>query len=127
MCSRERSMARRCSLLVCVAPIGCHEKSQRPFQPIPWFEQEAFGSRPVDRRFGDFSRGITNTEEINEAPTTQIAFDTCAQQQKLPQHDGGPQDELDLPRNSSGAFERVRAEMIKLGALGCVRPSVRHE
>jgi hypothetical protein len=68
-----------------------------------------------------------SVEEINEAPTTQIALDTCAQQQKLPQHDGGPQDELDLPRNSSGAFERVRAEMIKLGTLGCVRPSVRHE
>src|ERR1700730_12573106 len=68
-----------------------------------------------------------SVEEINEAPTTQIALDTCAQQQKLPQHDGGPQDELDLPRNSSGAFARVRAEMIKLGTLECVRPSVRHE
>jgi hypothetical protein len=42
-----------------------------------------------------------SVEEINEAPTTQITFDTCAQQQKLPQHDGGLQDELDLPRNSS--------------------------
>jgi hypothetical protein len=72
------------------------------------------------------NRKYLSVDEIKEPPTTQIAFDTFAQQQK-PQHDGGPQDELDLPCNSSGAFERVRAEMIKLGTLECVRPAARQK
>lgn len=38
------------------------------------------------------------------------------QQQQQQQQEGGPQ-ELDISRNSSGAFERVRAEMIRLGTL----------
>ena len=58
------------------------------------------------------NREYLSVEEINEAPTTQIDFDTCAQQQKRPQHDGGPQDELDLPRNSSGAFERAASSAL---------------
>jgi len=59
----------------------------------------------------------------------QIAFDSSGQQQKhqQQQQEGGPQDELNLSRDSSGAFERVRAEMIKLGTLECVRPAARQK
>jgi hypothetical protein len=73
------------------------------------------------------NREYLSAEEIKEAPTTQISFDASGQQQNQPQHDGGPQDELDLPRDSSGGFERVRAEMIKLGTLECVRPAARQK
>jgi hypothetical protein len=73
------------------------------------------------------NREYLSGEEIKEAPTTQIAFDSSGQQQNQPQHDGGPQDEPDLSRDSSGAFERVRAEMIKLGTLECVRPATRQK
>ena len=73
------------------------------------------------------NREHLTVEEIKEAPSTQIAYDSCGQQQKQPQHDSGTDDEPDLSRDSSGAFERVRAEMIKLGTLECVRPTVRHD
>jgi hypothetical protein len=73
------------------------------------------------------NREYLSVEEINEAPTTQIAFDSCGQQQNQPQYNGRPQDELDLSRDSSGPFERVRAEMIKLGTLECVRPAARQK
>jgi hypothetical protein len=75
------------------------------------------------------NREYLSVEEIKEAPTTQIAFDSSGQQQKhqQQQQEGGPQDELDLSRDSSGAFERVRAEMIKLGTLECVRPAARQK
>jgi hypothetical protein len=73
------------------------------------------------------NREYLSAEEIKEAPTTQISFDASGQHQNQPQHDGGPQDELDLPRDSSGGFERVRAEMIKLGTLECVRPAARQK
>ena len=69
-----------------------------------------------------------SVEEIKEAPTTQIAFDSSGQQQnhQQQQQEGGPQ-ELDISRDSSRAFERVRAEMIKLGTLECVRPAARQK
>ncbi len=75
------------------------------------------------------NREYLSVEEIKEAPTTQIAFDSSGQQQKhqQQQQEGGPQDELDLSRDSSGAFERVRAEMVKLGTLECVRPTARQK
>lgn len=76
------------------------------------------------------NREYLSVEEITEAPTTQIAFDSSGQQQKhqqQQQQEGGPQDELTLSRDSSGAFERVRAEMIKLGTLECVRPAARQK
>jgi hypothetical protein len=74
------------------------------------------------------NREYLSVEEIKEAPT-QIAFDSSSQQQKhqQQQQEGGPQDELTLSRDSSGAFERVRAEMIKLGTLECVRPAARQK
>jgi hypothetical protein len=73
-----------------------------------------------------------SVEEIKEAPATQIAFDSSGpqqkhQQQQQQQQEGSPQDELNLSRDSSGAFERVRAEMIKLGTLECVRPAARQK
>jgi hypothetical protein len=75
------------------------------------------------------NRDYLSVEEINEAPETQIAFDTSGQQQNHPQQqqEGGPQDELDLSRGSSPAFERVRAEMMKLSTLECVRPAARQK
>jgi hypothetical protein len=75
------------------------------------------------------NREYLSVEEIKEAPTTQITFDASGQQQNHQQHqrESEPQDEPDLSRDSSGAFERVRAEMIKLGTLECVRPSVRQK
>ena len=74
------------------------------------------------------NREYLSVEEIKEAPTTQIAFDSSGQQQnhQQQQQEGGPQ-ELDISRDSSGAFERVRAEMIKLGTLECVRPAARQK
>jgi hypothetical protein len=73
------------------------------------------------------NREYLSVEEIKEAPTTQIAFDSSGQRQNQQQHESGPRDELDLSRDSSGAFERVRAEMIKLGTLDCVRPAARQK
>jgi hypothetical protein len=75
------------------------------------------------------NREYLSVEEIKEAPTTQIAFDSSGQQQnhQQQQQEGGSQDELTLSRDSSGAFERVRAEMIKLGTLECVRPTARQK
>ena len=72
------------------------------------------------------NREYLSVEEIKEAPTTQIAFDSSGQQLNQQQQEGGPQ-ELDISRDSSGAFERVRTEMIKLGTLGCVRPAARQK
>jgi hypothetical protein len=68
-----------------------------------------------------------SAEEIKEAPTTQIAFDSSGQQLQQQQQEGGSQDELDLSRDSSRAFARVRAEMIKLGTLECVAPAARQK
>ena len=85
-------------------------------------EQEVWGLLSRNREY-------LSVEEIKEAPTTQIAFDSSGQQQnhQQQQQEGGPQDELNLSRDPSGAFERVRAEMIKLGTLECVRPAARQK
>ncbi len=82
--------------------------------------QEVWGLLSRNREYLSF-------EEIKEAPTTQVAFDPSGQQQNQQQLEVGPQDELDLSRDSSGAFERLRAEMIKLGTLECVRLAARQE
>jgi hypothetical protein len=73
------------------------------------------------------NREYLSVEEIKEAPTT-LAFDSSGQQQnhQQQQHEGGPQDELTLSRDL-GAFERVRAEMVRLGTLECVRPAARQK
>lgn len=63
------------------------------------------------------NREYLSVEDIKDLPTTQIPVDTEAQQQAKAQHDEEPS------RDSSDAFERVRAEMMKLGRLECVRPS----
>jgi hypothetical protein len=75
------------------------------------------------------NREYLSVEEIKEVATTQIAFDSSGQQQhhEQQQQEGGPQDKLDLSPYSSGAFERVRAEMIKLGTLERVRPAARQK
>ena len=75
------------------------------------------------------NRQYLTVEEIKEAPETQISFDSsCQQQNHQPQQqEDGPQDEVDSSRDTSGAFERVRAEMIKLGSLECVRPAARQK
>ena len=63
------------------------------------------------------NREYLSVEDIKDVPTTQIPVDAQAQQQNQTQHDEEPS------RDSSDAFERVRAEMMKLGRLECVRPS----
>jgi hypothetical protein len=75
------------------------------------------------------NRQYLTIEEIKEAPETQISFDASDQQQNhsQQQQEDEPQDEVDSSRDSSGAFERVRAEMIKLGSLECVRPAARQK
>jgi hypothetical protein len=73
------------------------------------------------------NREYLSVEEIKDAPTTQIAFDSSGLQLNQQQQERGPQDELDLSRDTSRAFERVRAEMIKLGTLECVRPAARQK
>jgi hypothetical protein len=73
------------------------------------------------------NRKYLSIDEIEEAPTTQVAFDRSEQQQDQQHQEVRSQDERDLSRDSSGAFERVRAEMLKLGTLECVRPAARQE
>ena len=75
------------------------------------------------------NREYLSVEEIKEAPTTKIAFDAADKQENRQpqQQESEPQDEPDLSRDTSGAFERVRAEMIKLGTLECVRPVARQK
>jgi hypothetical protein len=75
------------------------------------------------------NRQYLTVEEIKEAPETLISFDAPGQQQNHPQQqqEDGPQDEVEPSRDSSGAFERVRAEMIKLSTLECVRPAARQK
>jgi hypothetical protein len=75
------------------------------------------------------NREYLSVEEIKEAPAAQIEFDASDQRQnhQQQQQEGGPKEEPDLSRDSSRAFERVRAEMIKLGTLECVRPSARQK
>ena len=75
------------------------------------------------------NREYLSVEEIKEAPTTKIAFDAADKQENRQpqQQESEPQDEPDLSRDTPGAFERVRAEMIKLGTLECVRPVARQK
>jgi hypothetical protein len=72
------------------------------------------------------NREYLSVEEIKEPPATQIVFNASDQEENQQQRqqkedDIEPQDQLDLSRDSSRAIERVRAEMIKLGTLECVR------
>jgi hypothetical protein len=73
------------------------------------------------------NRKYLSAGEINEAPSTQIDCDALGQKQNPPQPEVSQADEPDAQFDSSGAFARVRAEMIKLGKLECVRPAVRQE
>lgn len=73
------------------------------------------------------NRKYLSAEEINEAPTTQIDRDALGQKQNAPLPEVSQAIEPDAQFDSSGAFARVRAEMIKLGKLECVRPAVRQE
>jgi hypothetical protein len=72
------------------------------------------------------NRSYLSIDDIKEVPTTEVTVDCLAQEQNQ-QQEVKLQDERDLSRNSSEPFERVRAEMLKLSALECVRPAVRQE
>lgn len=65
--------------------------------------------------------------EIKGEPAAQIAFDSGGQPQVQLAGDAAQQDQGDAAREAPGAFERVRAEMLKLGTLECVRPVIRQE
>jgi hypothetical protein len=69
------------------------------------------------------NRAYLGVDEIKEVPTAQMAFDTTAQPLNPPRQESEPQANADHSPDSSSAFERVRAEMIKLGTLQCLRPS----
>ena len=73
------------------------------------------------------NRNYLSVEELNEVSATQLVSDTLGQKHNTPQAEIVPADESDPADDSSGAFARVRAEMIKLGRLECVRPAVRQE
>jgi hypothetical protein len=73
------------------------------------------------------NRKYLSAGAINEAPSTQIDCDALGQKHNPPQPEVSQADEPDAQFDSSGAFARVRAEMIKLGKLECVRPAVRQE
>jgi len=82
--------------------------------------EEVWGLLPRSRKY-------LSVEEINEPPISQIVPDAREQKHNPPQSDIIQTEEPDAPNDSSGAFARVRAEMIKLGKLECVRPAVRQE
>ncbi len=73
------------------------------------------------------NRKYLSAQEIDEAPVSQIPADPLRHQQEASQPNVGQADEPDAEMDSSGAFARVRAEMIRLGKLECVRPAVRQE
>jgi hypothetical protein len=66
------------------------------------------------------NRKYLGIDEIKEFPTPEVAFDCVGQQQGQSQ-EVKEEAERDLSQNSSEPFERVRAEMMKLSALQCVR------
>src|SRR5664279_5087312 len=68
------------------------------------------------------NRDYLGVDEIKDVPTTQMAFDASPQPLKPLQQESEPQADQDHSPDSSRAFERVRAEMIKLGTLECVGP-----
>jgi hypothetical protein len=73
------------------------------------------------------NRDYLGVDEIKEVPTAQMAFDAAAQPLNLLQQESEPQVDPDHSPDSSNAFERVRAEMIKLGTLECVGPVARQK
>lgn len=68
------------------------------------------------------NREYLGNDAIEEAPTTELAFDRFEQQSQQPREASPRQDESDLS-NASDPFERVRAEMKKLTNLECVKPA----
>src|SRR5262249_23533125 len=73
------------------------------------------------------NRQYLSNDEIEEAPTTEVAFQRLEQpQSQQPQEIRPQQDEPDLS-GSAEPFERLRAEMKKLTAFECVKPAARQE
>jgi hypothetical protein len=68
------------------------------------------------------NRQYLSNDAIEEAPTTEVAFDRFEQQSQQPQEVRPQQDEPALS-HSSEPFERLRAEMKKLTAYECVKPA----
>lgn len=73
------------------------------------------------------NRKYLSIDETKEAPTPEVAFGCFVQQQNQQPEDVRPQDGPGLSRVSSEPFERLRAEMKKLGTLECVRSTARQE
>lgn len=70
------------------------------------------------------NRKYLATEDIKDAPTIDVPLDCIGPGQAQEIKD---QDDQDLAHRSLEPFERVRAEMMKLGALQCVKPAARQE
>jgi hypothetical protein len=82
--------------------------------------QEVWGLLSRNRKF-------LAIDEIKDDPTTEIELGRSGHQQNPQRPDVSLQDEAHLARDASEPFERLRAEMIKLGALECVRSPARQE
>lgn len=67
------------------------------------------------------NREFLCVDVIEDTPATGGAVDRTEQPQTAQQEDVRPQIDPDASRDSSDAFARVRAEMIKLGKLECVK------
>jgi hypothetical protein len=82
--------------------------------------QEVWGLLSRNRRY-------LSVDEIIEAPTTEVALGHFGQQQNQQPEEVRPHEGRDVSRDSSEPFERLRAEMVKLGTLECVRSVARQE
>jgi hypothetical protein len=72
------------------------------------------------------NRNYLSSDAIEEAPTTEVAFDRIEQKSQQPQEVRLRQDEPNLSQ-SSEPFERLRAEMKKLTNFECVKSAARQE
>ena len=76
--------------------------------------QEVWGLLPRNRKY-------LSVDDITETPAVEITAEPIAQPQSTQAEETKPQEGPDLSREPSEPFERLRAEMKKLGALECVR------
>jgi hypothetical protein len=69
------------------------------------------------------NRECLNLDEIKETPATEAALDLPAQEQNDHEQEAHRQEEPEPARDHADPFERLRAEMMKLGTLECVKPA----
>lgn len=72
------------------------------------------------------NRKLLSLEDVKKAPAPEKAA-ACSAQQQEEEQELKTHGDSDPPRDSSEPFERLRAEMIKLGGLECVRSAAKAE